>query len=95
MPLGVSDVRAVAALAKLALSPAEEERLVAEFNKILGYMDKLNELDTEGVRPTSHPVPMQPVVRSDEVAPFPGRDQIMAAAPQRDGDHFRVPRVIE
>ena len=95
MPVGVGEVRAVAALARLALSPAEEERLVADFNAILGYVSKLNELDTEGVRPTSHPVPVRQRLRDDEVEPFPARDLIMAAAPQREGEYYRVPRVID
>ena len=65
------------------------------FNAILGYVSKLNELDTEGVRPTSHPVPVRQRLRDDEVEPFPARDLIMAAAPQREGEYYRVPRVID
>jgi len=95
MAVTIANVRAVAALARLQLDPGEEERLVEEFNAILGYMEKLNELDTEGVAPTSHPVPMSQGFRADEEAAFPERDAILAAAPQRDGNYYRVPRIID
>ncbi len=95
MAVSISDVRAVAALARLALAPAEEERLVGELNQILRYMDKLNELDTAGVAPTSHPVPMRQLLREDVVEPFQARESLLAVAPHRDGEHYRVPRIID
>lgn len=88
-------MRAVARLAKLALSAAEEERLVDELNNILGYMEKLNELDTGDVTPTSHPVPMKHTFRKDEVDPFPRRQDLLAGAPQVEGEHYKVPRIID
>jgi aspartyl-tRNA(Asn)/glutamyl-tRNA(Gln) amidotransferase subunit C len=95
MAVTVDDVRAVAALAKLELSASEEQRLVGDFNRILGYMAKLDELDTEGVSPTSHAVPAKSTFRRDEVDPFPGRAELLAAAPLLDGDYYKVPRIID
>ena len=89
------DVRHVARLARLELSEAELERMRAEMDAILAYMDKLRSLDTTGVEPTSHAVPLRNVMRDDEPrASFP-RDDMLANAPDRAGDFFRVPRIIE
>jgi aspartyl-tRNA(Asn)/glutamyl-tRNA(Gln) amidotransferase subunit C len=95
MAVEIRNVRAVAGLARLALGPAEEERLTGELNRILEYMEKLNELDTEGVEPTSHVVPMSRTFREDEVDPFPARDELLKSAPQREDGYFKVPRIIE
>lgn len=89
------DVRHVARLARLALSDDELERMRAEMSAILDYMDKLRSLDTKGVEPTSHAVPLRNVTREDEPVPSSSLDDMLANAPDRDGDTFRVPRIIE
>jgi aspartyl-tRNA(Asn)/glutamyl-tRNA(Gln) amidotransferase subunit C len=89
------DVRHVARLARLALSEDELERMRAEMSAILDYMDKLRSLDTKGVEPTSHAVPLRNVLRADEPVPSLPLDDMLANAPDRDGDTFRVPRIIE
>ena len=89
------DVRHVARLARLALSDDELERMRAEMSAILDYMDKLRSLDTQGVEPTSHSIPLRNVMREDEPAPSSALDDMLANAPDRDGDTFRVPRIIE
>ncbi|HEU5190164.1 MAG TPA: Asp-tRNA(Asn)/Glu-tRNA(Gln) amidotransferase subunit GatC [Methylomirabilota bacterium] len=89
------DVRHVARLARLALSDDELERMRAEMSAILDYMDKLRSLDTTGVEPTSHAVPLRNVMREDEPVPSSPLDDMLANAPDRDGDTFRVPRIIE
>ena len=89
------DVRHVARLARLALSDTELERMRVEMSAILDYMDKLRSLDTKGVEPTSHAVPLRNVMREDEPAPSLPLDEMLANAPDRDGDTFRVPRIIE
>ena len=89
------DVRHVARLARLELSEAELERMRAEMDAILAYMDKLRSLDTTGVEPTSHAVPLRNVMRDDEPRPSLPRDDMLANAPDRAGDFFRVPRIIE
>jgi aspartyl-tRNA(Asn)/glutamyl-tRNA(Gln) amidotransferase subunit C len=89
------DVRHVARLARLALSDDELERMRAEMSAILDYMDKLRSLDTKGVEPTSHSIPLRNVMREDEPTPSSPLDDMLANAPDRDGDTFRVPRIIE
>ena len=89
------DVRHVARLARLALSDEELERMRVEMSAILDYMDKLRSLDTKGVEPTSHSVPLRNVMREDEPTPSLPLDDMLANAPDRDGDTFRVPRIIE
>jgi aspartyl-tRNA(Asn)/glutamyl-tRNA(Gln) amidotransferase subunit C len=89
------DVEHVARLARLALTDDELERMRAQLNGILAYIEKLNELDTEGVEPTSHAVPMLNVMREDEPGPCLPRAEALANAPDRAGEFFRVPRIIE
>ena len=89
------DVEHVARLARLALSDAELERMREQLNGILSYIDKLNALDTRDVEPTSHAVPMVNVMREDEPAPCLPREEALANAPDRAGEFFRVPRIIE
>lgn len=95
MAVTINDVKTVAALARLELSPVEEERLIGELNQILGYMEKLNELDTENVEPTSHVVPVTHSFRRDEVDPFPALDSLTRSAPQMEERYFKVPRIID
>jgi len=89
------DVLHVARLARLALSDEEVERMRQELDGILGYIDKLRALNTEGVEPTSHAVPLTNVMRDDEPQPSYPRDEMLANAPDRAGELFRVPRIIE
>ena len=89
------EVEHVARLARLALSPAELEKMRAELDGILGYIDKLRALDVEGVEPTSHAVPLTDVTRDDEPRPSVPADAMLANAPERAGELFRVPRIIE
>jgi aspartyl-tRNA(Asn)/glutamyl-tRNA(Gln) amidotransferase subunit C len=89
------DVEHVARLARLALSEGEAERMREQLNGILAYIDKLRELDVEGVEPTFHAVPLVNVMREDEVVPSLSQDEALANAPDRVGDMFRVPRIIE
>ena len=89
------DVEHVARLARLALTDAEIERMREQLNGILTYIEKLNELDTSDVEPTSHAVPLVNVMRDDEAAPCLSREEALANAPDRAGEFFRVPRIIE
>jgi aspartyl-tRNA(Asn)/glutamyl-tRNA(Gln) amidotransferase subunit C len=89
------DVVNVARLARLALSDAEIERMREQLNAILGYIDKLKELDITNVEPTSHAVPLVNVMREDEIVPSLGQEAMLANAPDRAGALFRVPRIIE
>jgi len=95
MGVTIEEVEKVAQLAKLQFSPEEKERFTAQLNRILEYMDKLNELDTEGVEPTSHVVPLKNVLREDRVGESLPQQEVLANAPAQAEGHFLVPRVIE
>jgi len=89
------DVEHVARLARLALGDEERSRMRQQLGRILQYIDALKAVDVEGVEPTSHAVPMTNVMRDDEVVPSRPREEMMANAPDRAGDFFRVPRILE
>jgi len=82
-------------LARLALDPAEEDSMAATLDAILTYMEKLNELDTSAVEPTAHVVDFAASWRDDAVANRPDAEALLANAPARSGDFFRVPKIIE
>ncbi len=84
----------VGILAKLELSEGERESAKADMEKMLDYIDTLNELDTEGIEPMSHVFPVNNVFREDVVANGDGRAQTLANAPLREDDCFKVPRTI-
>jgi aspartyl-tRNA(Asn)/glutamyl-tRNA(Gln) amidotransferase subunit C len=88
-------VRHVAMLARLELSPADEDAMTATLDAILSYMDKLNELDTSAVEPTAHVLELAAPLRDDVVTNPSDPDTLLANAPARDGDFFRVPKIIE
>lgn len=90
-----AEVEEIALLARLALTDAEVERLRGELQAILGYAEKLLALDTEGVEPMTHAVPLDCPVRPDLVAESFDADTALADAPQRVDDFFGVPRIIE
>ena len=91
----MKEVEHVARLARLELAPEERERMREQLDRILGYIDKLRQLDTTGVEPTSHAVPVVDVVREDELRPCLSAEEMLANAPDRSGEFFRVPRIIE
>jgi len=93
--LSRDEVLHVARLARLHLTEEELERMRAQLDAILAYVDKLRELDVEGVEPTSHAVPLVDVMRDDALAPCLPQEAALANAPDRDGEFFRVPRIIE
>lgn len=95
MKISREQIRHVAMLARLALTPAEEESLAATLDEILTYMEKLNELDTSAVEPTAHIVAVDTPWREDVVVNAPRTEALLANAPARDGDFFRVPKIIE
>ena len=84
----------VGILAKLALSEEEKEQARQDMNRMLQCIDKLNELDTEGMEPLSHVFPVQNVFREDEVLNGDGREDTLLNAPERKGDMFVVPKTF-
>ena len=95
MSLSADDVRWVAHLARLELSPDELAVITPQLQAILAYVDQLRQVNTEGVEPLAHPLPIQNVFRSDELAPSLPVDAALANAPAREGDFYRVPAVLE
>ncbi len=88
------EVEYIANLARLTFNDEELENFTHEFNEILSYMEKLNELDTENVEPLSHPVENKNVFRADEVKPSIDREDALKNAPERTEEFFVVPKVI-
>ena len=95
MKISRSEVEHVARLARLALGDAELDALTGEMDAILAYVDQLNRLETDGIIPTAHAVPMANAFRADEVRPSFTPAQAQTNAPAPDPAGFRVPRVIE
>jgi len=94
--LSLEEVRRIAALARLRLSPEEEETFAVQLSAILGYVDQLKELDVSGVEPMTHAlaegdVPLRPDALLACLAP----SEALANAPAREGSCFKVPRIIE
>lgn len=89
------DVEHIAHLARLRLTPEEKAKFGAQLNSILTYVDKLNELDTAGVEPTSHVLALSDVMREDKVRISLSRDEALMNAPDRSDDFYRVPKIIE
>ena len=82
-------------LAKLALTDEEREKSRQEMEKILGYVDKLNELDTEGVEPLISLFPVENVFREDKVVNGDMRDELVDLAPRKKDGQYLVPKTVE
>ncbi len=85
----------VSILAKLDLSEEEKEHAKSDMGRMLDYIDKLNELDTQGVEPVSHIFPMNNVFRDDVVENGDDRDNILKNAPETKDGCFKVPKTVE
>lgn len=89
------EVLHVARLARLTFSEAEVDRFTEQLSAILTYMEKLEELDTAGVEPTSHVLPLANVFKPDEVHPSWERENIMSGGPSTEHGHYKVPKIVE
>ncbi len=89
------DVKYVAHLARIALTPDEEKNLAKQLGGILGYIEKLNELDVTGVEPTAHAVPLINVTRADEVRPSLSHEDALRNARRQANGLFIVPKIVE
>ena len=92
--LSDDDVRHVAKLARLAIPESQVHRYAEQLQGILAYVAQIGEVDTDGVPPTSHAVPMHNVLRPDAVGPMLTVDQALQNAPASDPPFFKVPKVI-
>ncbi len=95
MAVNIKDVEHIAKLAKLSFSEDEKEKFTEQFNEILSFMEKLNELDTSSVEPLSQVIELQNVLREDRVKPSLPTQDALKNAPAKDDRFFKVPKVID
>ncbi|AFC27855.1 Asp-tRNA(Asn)/Glu-tRNA(Gln) amidotransferase subunit GatC [Paenibacillus mucilaginosus] len=95
MSVTIKDVEHVAGLARLALSEEEKERFTEQLNAILKYAEQLNQLDTDGVEPTSHAMPLVNVLREDERRESLPIEKVLLNAPDEEDGQIKVPAVLE
>ncbi len=93
--ISLAEVEHVARLARLDLSATEKARMRSQLDAILGYIEKLDQVDTADVPPTTHVLPLANVMREDEVRPSYPVEAMLANAPDPEGESFRVPRILE
>jgi aspartyl-tRNA(Asn)/glutamyl-tRNA(Gln) amidotransferase subunit C len=92
--LDQEQVKKVAHLARLDLSPQEVEQFTGQLGSILDYVEQLSELEVTDVPPTTRAIDVSNVLRDDQLQPYAERERILAAAPDSDGDFLRVPKII-
>lgn len=95
MRISIKDVEYVAQLSRLLLSQEEKERFVRDLNNILEYADRITQIDTENVEPTTHVFPVSNVFREDKVRPSLDLKQLLENAPDVGDGAFKVPMVVE
>ena len=94
MSITIEDVEKVAALSKLQFTSEEKQKLTKQLNQIVAYVEKLNELDTEEVMPTSHVIELNNVLREDKVEVWLTQEAALQNAPAKEKGYFSVPKVI-
>ena len=95
LKITLAEVEHVARLARLALGGDEKERMRSQLDVILGYVERLRRVDTTGVEPTAHVLPLANIMRDDEVRPSYPVDAMLANAPDPHDGQVRVPRILE
>ncbi len=95
MAITIKDVEYVAKLARLKLTDEEKEKYSKQLGDILNYINKLNEIDTSDIEPTSHVVSVSNVFREDRVKPSLSRKEILSNAPEKEKGFFKVKKIIE
>ncbi|SHJ37917.1 Asp-tRNA(Asn)/Glu-tRNA(Gln) amidotransferase subunit GatC [Desulfofundulus thermosubterraneus] len=90
----IKDVEHVALLARLELSDEEKQMYAKQLNAILEYAQMLNELNTDDIPPTAHVLPLKNVWREDEVGEHLPPEEVLANAPETEGQFFKVPRIV-
>lgn len=94
MPITITEVEKVAALARLSFNENEKKKLVKELDKIVTYIEKLNQLNTDGLEPTTHVIALKNVFREDQVEQWLTQDEALKNAPHSKEGYFSVPKVI-
>lgn len=95
MKITKDEVKHIARLSRLSLSEGELETFSGQLSTILEYVEQLNRLDTAGIEPTSHIIPLRNVMRDDVPAASLPREEALRNAPDSDGKFYRVPKIIE
>jgi aspartyl-tRNA(Asn)/glutamyl-tRNA(Gln) amidotransferase subunit C len=95
LSLTPEQVRHIARLARLGIEDTEVDRFAGQLSEILDYFERLRQVDTEGVPPTAHTLPLHNVFRDDEPAPSMDAEETLANAPQREDDLFKVRAVLD
>lgn len=95
MKLDTKDVERLAHLARLEFSDKEKKEMLGDMNKMLSFVDKVNELELEGVEPLIYLTEEENVLRKDEVKKQVTKDEALKNAPDKDTDYFRVPKVLK
>jgi aspartyl-tRNA(Asn)/glutamyl-tRNA(Gln) amidotransferase subunit C len=95
MPLDKATVARIAALARIEIAPGDQERLAAELSQILGWVEQLGEVDTDGVEPLRAVMPIKPHWREDVVSDGGRQADILKNAPKSHDGYFVVPKVVE
>ncbi|AFY30699.1 Asp-tRNA(Asn)/Glu-tRNA(Gln) amidotransferase subunit GatC [Calothrix sp. PCC 7507] len=87
-------VHKVALLARLELTPEEEEQFTNQLGSILDYIEQLSELDVSNVAPTTRAIDLSNITRKDELQPYSDREAILKSAPEQEGEFFKVPKIL-
>ncbi|HXG24416.1 MAG TPA: Asp-tRNA(Asn)/Glu-tRNA(Gln) amidotransferase subunit GatC [Chthonomonadales bacterium] len=95
MSIGQEEIRRLADLTRLALTPAKAIELGAHLNTMLAYVEKLNELNTDGIEPMAYAVEVPAPMREDRVTNQADTEALLQNAPAREGDFFKAPKIIE
>ena len=94
MSLSRADVEKVSLLGRLLLSEAELDTMTTQLTRVVGYVEQLGQVNTDGIQPMAHAVEMHNVFRDDTLTPSLPRDAALANAPKRDSECYRVPAVL-
>ncbi len=92
--IDLEQVQKVAHLARLELTPEEQEQFTTQLSGILEYVEQLNELDTTDVLPTTRAIDVSNITRPDELKPYPDPEALLEQAPQREDTFFQVPQIM-
>ena len=95
MKISLEEIRHLAHLARLEFSEDEIQAMQGDMDKILGFVEKINELDLEGVEPLVYLSEERNVLRKDEAQSLLTKDEALKNAPDKDSDYFRVPKVLQ
>jgi aspartyl-tRNA(Asn)/glutamyl-tRNA(Gln) amidotransferase subunit C len=87
-------VRKVALLARLELTPEEEEKFTTQLGSILDYVQQMSELDVSDVLPTTRAIDVSNVTRQDDLQPYAEREALLRSAPEQEGEFFKVPKIM-